>query len=213
MDVSGILNNGIASATVQIAGPSKKQIGSGLFSRILEGVKSKSQEAAPAEPTRQPVTSNRPGIGPLPSAGNVMKRQTASSAKTNVENLGADSQRLLDDFQTRANQLLAANGIDLSQPIRLQGDAFGGIQVANEHPDKQAIEQLLSANFDVMDAFHKLGANFTALRDAALGRALGREPAASALGEASKSLLAAPDRTPPKFNLTLRNGRADVSFL
>ena len=90
----------------------------------------------------------------------------SAGGSVSITELQASSQTLLQQFQKQLNQLLAAQGIDLSQPITLKGDPFGGIDLANDHPQRAQIEQLLADHPELAEQFNELSAAFGLLREA-----------------------------------------------
>jgi hypothetical protein len=56
------------------------------------------------------------------------------------------------------NSLLAAQGVDTSQPIDLTMDSEGKIRVANDHPDKEKIEKILAENPEIRNKFAQVSA-------------------------------------------------------
>ena len=74
---------------------------------------------------------------------------------------GADPQKLLGDFQSLLAKKLTAAGIDLSKPIELHATGDDNVQVNSENPDWPRIEQLLSGDPELKDAFHRLADAFS----------------------------------------------------
>ncbi|MEQ8788659.1 MAG: hypothetical protein RIC55_20280 [Pirellulaceae bacterium] len=73
-----------------------------------------------------------------------------------AEAAASDFQAGLDEFRKQLQDRLAAGGVDLSQPITLQTDSFGGIEVAGDHPDRALIEQILADDAALTAAFQQL---------------------------------------------------------
>ena len=69
-----------------------------------------------------------------------------SSGVIRLEDLRAAYAEAFEEFQERLGGLLEEAGVDRSELARLRSDATGRIFVANDHPDKAAIEQLFEDN-------------------------------------------------------------------
>ena len=89
-----------------------------------------------------------------------------SLGSVSVQQIQDQAQTALQQFQEQLNQLLAAQGIDLSQPINLKSDQFGGIDLTNDHPQRAQIEQLLADHPELAQQFNELSVAFGLLREA-----------------------------------------------
>jgi hypothetical protein len=65
---------------------------------------------------------------------------------------------LLKQFQQRANLKFAASGVDTTRPVQIAAGPAGSIQVAGGHPDRAAIEQLLSSDNELRSMFEAIAA-------------------------------------------------------
>jgi siderophore synthetase component len=137
---------------------------------------------------------------------------TAATGPQSVDlnQLRSQTAQLLANFRGQLNQLLAENGIDTSQPISLQADATGGVQVTSNHPQKDAIEELLADNSELSDTFNQLQQNYALLQQASQAAAPALMPGAPQLG---KSATQPGDANAPKFSIVLRNGQASVAYV
>jgi hypothetical protein len=71
----------------------------------------------------------------------------------------------LEAFIRKVQQKLAATGYDASFPVELKGDGRGGIVLEHPHPDRTAIENLLSDDGELGEEFHRLAQEFAAARE------------------------------------------------
>ena len=65
---------------------------------------------------------------------------------------------LLEQFQKRANLKLAASGVDTTRAVHLAAGPADSIEVADGHPDRAAIEQLLSTDKELRALFEAIAA-------------------------------------------------------
>jgi len=72
-------------------------------------------------------------------------------------------EQALADFVARLRQRLAILGIDVGDPLALESDGLGGIQVDGERPDRAAIEQSLAGDPQLLAEFQKLAEQYAAL--------------------------------------------------
>ena len=72
-------------------------------------------------------------------------------------------EQALADFVARLRQRLAVLGIDLDEPLALEGDGLGGIQVDGDRPDRAAIEQSLAGDRQLLAEFQQLAEQYAAL--------------------------------------------------
>jgi hypothetical protein len=199
MSVSGILGARsspfVGPAGQSTAGPG----GSPLFANLL-----------------QAATSKFNGIQAAASgAGNTVPNLAAKSAtippkSVDLDQLRSDTDKLTSNFRTTLNRLLEEHGIDTSQAFSLQADPFGGIQVAGEHPQKDAIEQIFAEHFELKDAFNQLQQNYGTLREASQAAGPQLLPSALQVGYSASQFA---DNDPPAFSLVVRNGQASVAFV
>lgn len=78
--------------------------------------------------------------------------------ETRIKFSAADEQ-LLSGFRSRLQDLLNRSGIDSSSPLILEGDGFGGVTVANSHPQAAAINALIADDFHLSHWFQELQAS------------------------------------------------------
>lgn len=74
-------------------------------------------------------------------------------------NANADSDHERPDLQSLQRELAIALGIvgvDMSQPIVLRANDFGGVDVAGRHPDAEMIERLLTERPDLKAEIREL---------------------------------------------------------
>lgn len=72
-------------------------------------------------------------------------------------------QTALDRFRQLLAQKLAAAGVNLNEPIEIQDDGLGGLQVAGNHADRAAIEQTLAGDANLAAQFQSLAQSYAAL--------------------------------------------------
>ncbi|WP_300160705.1 hypothetical protein [Solidesulfovibrio sp.] len=81
-------------------------------------------------------------------------------------------------LQQQLTQTLASKfeeaGIDTSQTITLKQDSDGKVVVANDHPDKEAIESLFADNDVLTQAFSLLAQNSASLKNMTVSQANAR---------------------------------------
>jgi hypothetical protein len=80
-------------------------------------------------------------------------------------------QARLDEFRKLLHQRLEGSGIDLSSPISLEDDGFGGIECDGGHPDRALIEHILAGDAELTAAFQALVAEYARSQTAAAGDA------------------------------------------
>lgn len=95
-----------------------------------------------------------------------------------ISELRKQTEGQIESFQQQLMQLLAANGIDVSNGVHLQLDDFGQVRVAGEHPQKRAIETLLASHSELEGQFREIAARSEALHNFDESK-LGLLPAAS----------------------------------
>jgi hypothetical protein len=72
-------------------------------------------------------------------------------------------EQALADFVARLRQRLAILGIEVSDPLTLESDGLGGIQVAADRADRAVIEQSLAGDEQLLAEFQKLAEQYAAL--------------------------------------------------
>lgn len=68
----------------------------------------------------------------------------------------SEFQAELDRFRKQLQDRLAAGGVDLSRPITLRSDGFGGVEIDGDHPDRSLIEQIVGRDAELTAAFQRL---------------------------------------------------------
>jgi hypothetical protein len=91
---------------------------------------------------------------------------TTSAAASATSALQQQANAALDGFRKQFQALLIANQIDISQPIQLQSDGLGGVDVSADNPDAGHIKSLLQSRPDLVAQFASLNQQFAALRAA-----------------------------------------------
>jgi len=90
----------------------------------------------------------------------VVKEPEIAKTAASDADCKAACEQAVERFRESAYQRLTAAGVDLSQPIELQSDGLGGIQVAGEHPDRALIEQTLSGDLNLQQQFRSLAEKY-----------------------------------------------------
>jgi hypothetical protein len=103
-------------------------------------------------------------------AANAPATATASLAELRANGATALRENLAA-FTERLGNLFRDSGIDMTQPVVLQRDAEGALVVANDHPDKAAIEALLARHPHAAEAFTRLEGATQQLQRVSLGAA------------------------------------------
>lgn len=70
-----------------------------------------------------------------------------------LDDLRADAEDAKAEFRANFRKALSEAGIDESQPIVLRSDSQGAVRVANDSPDKAAIEKVLRDNPQLASQF------------------------------------------------------------
>jgi hypothetical protein len=79
---------------------------------------------------------------------------TEAGQAITLEDLTKFADKKLKEFQERFEQLLEANGVDMSQPISLaQESGSGRLKVTNDHPEAAKIEQLLAQDSELRNSY------------------------------------------------------------
>lgn len=76
-----------------------------------------------------------------------------------LDDLKAEARDSKAAFQTQFMKALTDVGIDASQPIILESDAQGKVRVANNVPNKAAIEKILQDSPELTNEYHRADAN------------------------------------------------------
>jgi hypothetical protein len=97
----------------------------------------------------------------------------------------------LSEFQRQLKQTLMAAGIDTGQPIHLEVDGNGGVNVGGDHPQRSQIQELFEKHPDLAEKFTALARQYGDLRAAESG---------------GSPLI------PPTFSLMLQDDKAQVAF-
>jgi hypothetical protein len=66
-------------------------------------------------------------------------------------------------FVAHLRNRLASLGIDVREPLELESDGLGGIQIGGDRADRAAVEQALTGDRHLLDEFQKLAEQFAAL--------------------------------------------------
>jgi hypothetical protein len=99
--------------------------------------------------------SSRATLGGFQEAlATAMSSQAATPATSEPQ----DAEALLADVQQSLHRVLAAAGIDTSQPIRLETDRHGGLRVGFDHPDADRIEAVLAERPELVAKVQQLAA-------------------------------------------------------
>jgi hypothetical protein len=72
-------------------------------------------------------------------------------------------QAALDSFRTQLGQKLAAAGVNLNEPIEIQDDGLGGLQLGGNLADRDLIEQTLSGDAGLAAQFQSLAKSYADL--------------------------------------------------
>lgn len=128
--------------------------------------RSNSAERALTDARRQPVADLSSGAAA--DSVSISKTATSEVAQQQVEKLESSARDLLDIgelrlpgkadlllFERDFNNALAKAGVDTSIEIELETDYQGKVQVSNDHPDKEKIEQLFEDDADLQQQFVK----------------------------------------------------------
>lgn len=93
----------------------------------------------------------------------------ATSGVIRLEDLREAFQEAFAEFQEQLGELLDEAGVDRSELAKLRSDATGRVFVANDHPDKAAIEALLARHPHAAEAFTRLEGATRQLQQVSLG--------------------------------------------
>jgi hypothetical protein len=101
----------------------------------------------------------------LSFAGELLKGASATSAEHDEAPSAKDSaraiiERRIKELQDRIRRELVAAGIVLAKPVELTGDGAGGIAVAADHPQREAIQDFLGNDFLLERDFHQLAGEY-----------------------------------------------------
>lgn len=128
------------AALLPLAAAAAHLVVRGVSDAVQEGTSFAHMLAAP-----QPATPSQQNSVPKAAANNAPELTNNSrlirwkTASQNLDTQAESVRRLLVGK-------LAAHGIELSEPVELQTDAAGHLLVANNHPNRAEIEQLLESD-------------------------------------------------------------------
>jgi hypothetical protein len=144
-----------------------------------------------------------------PPAGNAVRTQSApnfanamqaaatkstTGAKTVNQADAQKAQNALNAFHQTLLKLMADGQVDTSQPIQLQSDGLGGVQVAGNNPDADKITAILNDHPELVAQFQALAQSYGQLR------------------AADPTLAAADTLHPPVFGITINGQQAQATF-
>ncbi|MFO1020588.1 MAG: hypothetical protein U0903_07820 [Planctomycetales bacterium] len=131
---------------------------------------------------------------------------SGAGGNPNVEQLRQQTTQSKQQFQQKLIQALLQQGVDISQPITLQGDGFGGVKVVGSHSDKQLIEAMFEDNPDLRQEFQQLASQAEQLY----------QQDSSAIPTTDGPKLTTdgiPMQTQPQFSLILHGAARQMAFL
>jgi len=132
------------------------------------------------------------------SFASAMQAAAAAKSSTGAKTVNpADAKKAqlaLNAFHQRLMQLMANSQVDTSQPIELQSDGQGGVQVAGNNLDADKITSILNDHPELVAQFQSLAQTFGQLR-------------------AGDPTQAADDALhPPVFGITINGQQAQATF-
>ncbi len=133
---------------------------------------------------------------------------TNISASTPTGNLPAELSSLLRDFASAFNRLLSDHNLDSGRGVQLQLGEAGDVQVAGDHPNVSAIQNLLAKTPQLTELFRSIAAQFTANRKTQEFAAFQNQP--NAPQENFPFLFGAGNM--PTFQMLLEGENASASF-
>jgi|GEM_PF-3265082 len=195
MGISGITSSlGRGYASVAQKSATAASSGGALFSQLLRNAQSVNVSPVTGAATE----STTPAVGHLERSG-----------AASLSELKAELSQSRDSFHEKLSRLLQEQGIDTSVPISLQGDSFGGVRVANNHPEALAIENLIADHPELTSMFNEMSALAGLVR--AYEEATGaREQLARGPGIMS---LSSSDGTARIFRLNVSEEGAEIAFV
>jgi len=112
------------------------------------------------------------GRGAMTAAGNglsfaseLLRAAAAPAAANDQSQATADAraalQQRIDALKERVRQTLSAAGITLAQPVELTSNGAGGIAVAENHPQRAAIEAALGSDLILEHDFNQLAGDYS----------------------------------------------------
>jgi hypothetical protein len=140
----------------------------------------------------------KPAVGSATqSAGSFAGAMQAAAAKSAASASQANAQKAqtaLTAFRQTLMQLMAANQVNTSQPIQLESDGQGGVQVAGDSPDSDKIMSIFHDHPELVAQFQSLAQSFAKLR------------------AADPTQAAADAQQPPVFGITINGQQAQATF-
>ena len=97
--------------------------------------------------------------GGLSFAAELIRGDDTAPPARGPSELEAAQQRqteMIEQFAARIRTLLSEGGIDLPEPLALESDGLGGVSVASDHPQRNAIENLLDGDVLIQRDFDRL---------------------------------------------------------
>lgn len=80
----------------------------------------------------------------------------SDDSQSQLEALRSDHAARIAEFADRIRRELESAGIDLNEPLEVTSDGLGGIALAGDHPQRAAIEELLSTDVLLQRDFQRL---------------------------------------------------------
>jgi hypothetical protein len=141
----------------------------------------------------------------------VATASTQDDSEVSAATLRSAAETALQSFRELVGQRLAAAGIDVSRPIRLEADERGRIFVAGDHPQRAQIEQIFSDDAELGAALNHLSSTFHALQRAQKNQAFEDLYALDPQNAAAR--LSSHDRSTGRtFTLLLQGDEVQVGF-
>jgi hypothetical protein len=89
---------------------------------------------------------------------------TSPHSEIAANDLRTQLETSLKKFRDAILRRFAGAGIDTSVPVQLHSDGLGGVNVAGQHPDRLAIEQLFASDEELTSTFNQLAAQHAQLQ-------------------------------------------------
>jgi hypothetical protein len=128
-------------------------------------------------------------------ASAIAAKTGGADPNASADALQQTAQQNLNAFHKQLVTLLAGSQVNLSQPIRLESDGQGGVQVAGNNPDAGKIMSVLHDHPELVSQFQSLAKTYQQLR------------AANPLTAAEDSEL-----SPPEFGVTFTSQQVQAAF-
>ena len=141
MALGTISQVGAIAAAVPVIGAASRA--AGAFARLLGGSLRAGAMSAAARDGDADATGQVAPSPVSPGRVNALRERTA-----------ALEAQLVARFQA----LMASQGIETGEPVRLGFDDFGNVRVAGSHPQAAAIDHALAADPEFAEMFHSLAA-------------------------------------------------------